>query len=129
GQVEVGDGAFEGFGGYADGLGERGVGVDGEADVGGVGAHFDGERGFGDQVTGGRADDAAADHLLRRRVEEHLGGALVAAEGQGPTACGPGEDALAVVHPGRLGLVLGDADPGDFRVGVCDGGDYLGVEV
>ena len=50
--VQVGDGAFEGFGGEADGFGQGGMGVDGEADVSCVGAHLDGQSGFGDQVAG-----------------------------------------------------------------------------
>src|ERR1044071_2051845 len=50
GQVEVGDGALERLGRHGDGLGEGGVGVDGQADVGRVGAGFDGQCGLGDQV-------------------------------------------------------------------------------
>jgi hypothetical protein len=37
--------------------------------------------------------------------------------------------ALAVVHAGGLGLVLGEADPGDLGVGVGERGDHRGVEV
>ena len=113
----------------ADGLGQGRVRVDGEPDVGGVGAHLDGQRGLGDQVAGVGADDAAADDPVGGLVEEHLGHALVAAERQRAAAGGPGEHALAVLDPGRLGLVLGDADPGDLGVGVGDRRDDRGVEV
>jgi predicted nucleic acid-binding protein len=42
GQVQVGDRALKCFGGQGDGLGQRGVRVNGQADVSGVGAHLDG---------------------------------------------------------------------------------------
>jgi hypothetical protein len=51
GQVQVGDRALERFRGHGDGLGQRGVRVDGQADVGGVGAHLDGQRRLGDEVS------------------------------------------------------------------------------
>lgn len=41
GQVEIGDGAFERLGRHPDRLRERRVRMDGQADVGGVGAHLD----------------------------------------------------------------------------------------
>ena len=56
------------------------------ADVGGVGAHLDGQGGLGDQVAGVGADDAAADDPLGGLVEQHLGHALVAAQRQRPAA-------------------------------------------
>jgi hypothetical protein len=45
--------------------------VDGKADVGGVGAYLDGERGFGYQVAGVGADDTAADDSMIGVVEQH----------------------------------------------------------
>jgi hypothetical protein len=53
--------------------------MDGEADVGGVRAHLDRERGLRDQIAGAWANDAAADDPFARLVEQHLGQALVAA--------------------------------------------------
>ena len=50
-----------------------------EADVGGVRAHLDRERGLRDQIAGAWANDAAADDPFARLVEQHLGQALVAA--------------------------------------------------
>src|SRR4029450_13458315 len=101
----------------------RGVGVDGEADVGGVGAHLDGQGGIGDQLAGVGADGGGADEAVGGLVEQQLGHALVAPEGQGTAAGRPGEGALAVLDAGRLGLGLGDADPGDLGVGVGHRGD------
>ena len=105
GEVEVGDGAFEGFGGHADGLGQGGVGVDGEADVGGVGAHLDGQGGLGDQLAGVGADGGGADETVGGLVEQELGHALVAAKGEGAAAGRPWEGALAVLVAGGLGLL------------------------
>src|SRR5882724_9518065 len=50
GQVQVGDRALERLGRHGHGLGQRGVRVDGQADVGRVGAHLDGQYRFGDEV-------------------------------------------------------------------------------
>ena len=55
------------------------------ADVGGFAAHFDGEGGFGDQVTGMRADDAGADDAVRGFVENQFGEAFGATEANGAT--------------------------------------------
>ena len=57
------------------------MGVDGQADVGGVGAHLDGQGGLGDQLAGVGADHAGADEALVRLVEQQLGHALAAAKG------------------------------------------------
>ena len=48
---------------HADALAQRGMRVDGLADVDGVGAHLDGQRHFADHVAGVRADHAAAQDL------------------------------------------------------------------
>src|SRR5205807_3365106 len=80
GQVEVGDGSLEGLGGQADGLGQRRVGVDRERDVGGVGAHLDGQRRFADELAGEGADHTAADDPTAALVEEELRQALVTAD-------------------------------------------------
>ena len=53
-------GAVGHFGGHAHALAQRGVRMDGLADVHRIGAHLDGEGDFTDHVTGMRADDAAA---------------------------------------------------------------------
>ena len=58
--------------------------VDGLADVDRVGAHFDGERKFADEVSGASADDTAADDAVRCVVEVQT----AMAEGWKPeTAC------------------------------------------
>ena len=58
-----------------------GWGVDGQADISGVGSHLDRQGGFGDQVAGIGADDAAADDLVGGLVEQQFGQTLVAADG------------------------------------------------
>ena len=45
------------------------MGVDGQADIRGVGAHLDGERDLRDQIAGVRADDPPADHPMGVLVE------------------------------------------------------------
>ena len=61
-------------------------------------------------------------------VPQRLGQAFVAAERQRAPARRPRENRLAEFEALGLGLRLGDADPGDFRVGIGDRGDRLGVE-
>ena len=92
-------------------LGQGRVGVDGEADVGGVRPHLDREPGLGHELAGIRADDAAAQQAVGRLVEQELGHALVAAQRQRAARGRPGEDALAVLDALGLGLVLGQARP------------------
>ena len=48
----------------ADAFAQRGVRMDGLADVERVGAHLDGQRDLADQVAGMGADDAAAEDAL-----------------------------------------------------------------
>ena len=56
---------FKHFRRHANRFAQRGVRVNGFADIGWVAAHFDGECDFADQVACVRADDAAADHAMR----------------------------------------------------------------
>ena len=65
------------FGRHADALAQRGVRVDGLANVDLVGAHLDGQGHFTDQIAGMGADDATADDAVRLGVEQQLGDALV----------------------------------------------------
>ena len=48
GHVQIGNRSLESLGGHADGLGERRVGMDGQADVLSIRAHLDSERRLGD---------------------------------------------------------------------------------
>src|SRR5690349_4810729 len=61
GEVEVGDGALERLGRQGHRLRQGGVRMDGQADVGRVRAHLDGQHRLGDEVARRRTDDAAAD--------------------------------------------------------------------
>ena len=76
--------------------------VDGEADVLGLAAHFDRQRGLGDKVAGVGADDAATDQALRFLVPQRLGQAFVAPERQRTPARRPGERRLAVSEALRM---------------------------
>ena len=66
-----------------------------------------GQRDFGDQFAGIGADDAAAEHAMRGRIEDQLGEAFVAPQRQRAAAGGPGEgplldrDALRLRLPSR----------------------------
>jgi hypothetical protein len=76
------------LGRHADALAQRGVRMDGLADVHGVSTHLDGQRNLADHVAGMRADHAAAQNLavavgFRAVVKQQLGDALVAAVGDG----------------------------------------------
>ena len=102
--------------------------MNGEADVFGFRAHLDRQRRLGDEVAGVRPDDAAADQALGLLVPQGLGQALVAAERERAAARRPREDRLAVFDPLGLGFRLRQARPGDFRIGVSDRGDRLGVK-
>src|SRR5664279_5720730 len=125
---QVGAGPLERFGSEADRFAQRRVRMDRLADVDRVGAHLDRQRDLADHVAGVRADDAAADDGVGRLVEEQLGEAFVAAVGDGTARRRPREQALLHLDAPRLGLVLGDADPGDLRVGVGDARDHARVE-
>ena len=118
---------------HAYALAQRGVRVNRLADVHRVGAHLDGQSDFADQVARVGADDAAAQDLavtmgFRAVVEQELGEALGAAVGGGAARGGPGEKALFDFDALGLGLVLGQAHPGDFGVGVGDARDHAGFE-
>src|SRR6266478_7836808 len=68
GKIRAGTG--EDLRGESDALAERRVGVDGAADVLGVGAHLDRQADLRDQLAGVQADDPATDHAPVRLVEE-----------------------------------------------------------
>ncbi len=99
---------------------QRRMRMDRLADVDRIAAHLDGEADFADQVARVRADDAAADAAVRRLVEQQLGEAFVAAVGDRAAGRRPGEHRLAVLDALRLALVLGEAGPRHFRIGVGD---------
>ena len=124
---------MRGFGRQTDRLAQRGVRVDGFADVYGVGAHFDRQRDFADQIAGVAPDDAAAQDAAVASgfgavVEQQLGEALLAAVGQGAPGSAPREQALAHRDALRLGLLFGQAHPSQLGVGVGHAGDHAGIE-
>ena len=75
---------------HANALAQRGVRMDGLADVNRFGAHLNGQGNLADHVPGVGAHDAATQDLalamrLGAVVKEQLGKALIAAIGDGPT--------------------------------------------
>ena len=62
------------------------------------------------------ADDAAADHAVRRFVEQQLGEALVTAVGDGSPRRSPWEDSLADLDAFGLALLFGLAGPGQIAI-------------
>ena len=111
---QIGAAAVGHFGGHADGFAQRGVGVDGFADVHRIRAHFNGQGNFANHVARVGADDAAAHDLVGGFVKQQFGKAFVAAVGNGAARGVPGEQAFFDLHALGLGLVFGQADPGDF---------------
>ena len=55
------------------------MGMNRQADIGGVRAHFDCQRRFRDEVSRRRSDDAAPNNSLVFFIEQDLGNALIAA--------------------------------------------------
>ena len=108
---------------HADAFAQRGVGVDGFADVHRVGAHLDGQRNLANHVARVGADHAAAQDLavtmrLWAVVKQQLGHGLKAADGSGTAGCRLREQALFHLDALRSCLVFGQAHPGHFGVGV-----------
>src|SRR2546421_12868334 len=66
---QIGADALEHFGRHPHAFAESRMRVNCLADVGGIAAHLDRKAHFADQVTGLRADDAAADAAMRGLVE------------------------------------------------------------
>ncbi len=95
---QVGTTAVRHLGCHADALTQRGVWVDGLANIHRVGAHLDGQCHFADHVARMRADHAATKDLavamgFGRVVEQQFGDAFVAAVGNRAAGSGPGEQA------------------------------------
>ena len=81
-----------------------------------------------DQLAGIAADDAAAEHAMRLRIEQQLGEALVAADRERAAARDPGEQALLERDALRLRFGFGEPDPGHFRIRVGDRRNHAHVE-
>ena len=109
---------------HANALTQRGVGMDGLADVDGVGAHLDRQGNLANHVASVCADHAAAQDFsvavgLRAVVEQQLGDTFVAAIGNGAAGCRPGEQALLDLDALGLRLIFGEAYPCHFRRPGC----------
>src|SRR5262249_52946520 len=111
--IEVGQRPRESLGRHGEGLRERRVRMNGEADVFGFGAHLDRQCRLGYKITSVGPDDAAADQPLGFFIPQGLGHALVAAERERAPTCRPRKDGLAVFDALGFGFGLGQARPGD----------------
>jgi hypothetical protein len=78
GRDEIGDGPLEHLGRHGDRLRQRGMRVNGEADVMGIGAHLDRESCFRDQVASIWSNDATTNDAIGRLIEQDLGDPFVA---------------------------------------------------
>ena len=112
------------LGGLHERLGERRVGVDGEAEVVRQRAHLDRQRRLGDDVGGAVADDVDAQHLLAVGVDHHLHEPVGVGVGDGAAERREGELADLDLAPPFLvassALMPGRGDLGSLKI---DGGD------
>ena len=111
---------------HTDALAQRGVLVDGLADVHGVSAHLDRQGNLANHVARVGADHAAAQDLavavgFGGVIKQQLGNAFIAAICNRGVGCGPGEQALLDLDALRLGLNFGQADLDNFGIGVGHG--------
>jgi len=80
-QIQIGQRALDCLGRPRNRLGERGMRMNREPDVGGVANRPPPRvRPLADQLAGVGADDAATQHAVRVRIEQQLGETLLAAE-------------------------------------------------
>src|SRR5262249_8711349 len=91
GPINIGARAEEDLGGIHDGLRERWVRMDSQRDVLGEGAHFDREPSLRDQFASASADNSNTQHAFGLRIDDQLGRAFRAVEGQGTSGSAPGE--------------------------------------
>ena len=118
---------------HANALTQRGVRVDRLADVHGICAHLNRQRDLSNHVARMRADHAAAQDLTVAMsvgpvVKQQLGATFVAAIRYGAAGFRSGEQALLDLDALHLRLVFGEANPGNFGVGVGHGWNDAGVE-
>ena len=63
--------------------------MDGHANVGREGAHFDREHAFRDEFAGACAYDADTEHAFRLRIDEQFGETFGTVDGDGAARSGP----------------------------------------
>ena len=115
---------------HANGFAQRGVRVDGLANIHRIRAHLNRQGNLANHVARMGADHAAAqDFAVAMRfggvVKQQFGDTFVAAIGNGTARCVPGEQAFFDLDALRLGLVFGEADSGHFGIGIGDGCQFL----
>src|SRR6266849_4776813 len=67
---EMSGGAVDGFGGFAQGFGERRMWMNDECEIASAGGHLDCQHGLPDQFPGAGADNAGSEHAVRFRIED-----------------------------------------------------------
>ena len=80
--------------------------MDGQSDVGGFAAHFDGEADFGDQVAGVGRDDAGTDDAVTGFIKQQLGEAFGAPDADRAAGSGMRIVKTAPGRPTRFAAVI-----------------------
>jgi hypothetical protein len=99
-----------------------------QGDVLGGRAHFDGQHALGNEFAGARADDANAEDAFGIRIDDELGQAVGAVEGQARPEAAHGNLATLTSMPFALASCFGQPAPGQFRIGEHDGGMVISVK-
>src|SRR5579863_7330652 len=128
GPVHIGAGAEEDFGGIHYCLRKRGMWVDGERNIFGERAHFDGEHAFGDEFAGPGAHNSHTQHALSLGINDQLGHAFGSIDGKGTARGGPREPGYFDLAIFFLCLSLGESAPCDLGIGKNNSGDRVGFE-
>src|SRR5690606_1028026 len=115
---KVGTDPFERLRSHSYGFAQGRMRMDSLADIHSVGAHFDCQGDFANEIAGMGSYDTTSDDAVRFSIEQQLGKAFVASIGNSPARSSPGEQAFLDLYSLCLGLFFGQANPGDFRIGV-----------
>ncbi len=99
------------------------MGVAGVGELLGGGAELEGEGGLGDELGGVGAEDVGADEAVALGVHDELDEAALFADAAGAGVGFEGELGGGIADAALLGFFFGEADGGDFGVGVGDVGD------
>src|SRR6185436_13977397 len=106
-------------------LRHRGMRMDAEFQVRGERGHFDGQHTFGDVLAGARADHADAQDALCLRIDDELRHAVRTIDGNRAADRGPRELGDLDLPALLLRFRLGQAAPGNLRIGEDDSRDGL----
>ena len=99
------------FGGFHDGFRKGWMGMDGQSEVGCVGAHFDRQDPLGDQLAGTDTGYADTEYPFGLRIDQQLGQAVAASQGGCAAGGRPRETTDGVIDTLLFGLGLGQIRP------------------